>query len=61
MAAIRKHAAEMPEAKPPTQRTGTKQAMLIALLQAPEGATMDAMITATNWKPHYADVRIMPM
>ena len=52
MAAIRKHADKMPEAKPPTQRAGTKQAMLIALLQAPEGATMGAMITATNWKPH---------
>ena len=52
MAAIRKHADAMPEAKLPTQRAGTKQAMLIALLQAPEGATMDAMITATNWKPH---------
>ena len=53
MAAIRKHAAEMPEAKPPTpQRAGTKQATLIALLQAPEGATMEAMIAATNWKAH---------
>ncbi len=52
MAALRKHTAEMPEGKMPTQRAGTKQAMLIALLQAPEGATMDAMITATNWKPH---------
>ena len=61
MVAIRDHAAEPPSPKPPTPRAGTKQAMLISLLQAPEGATMEAMITATCWKPHYADVRIMPM
>ena len=52
MTAIHEHVAEAPAPKPPTPRAGTKQAMLIALLQAPEGATMDAMITATNWKPH---------
>ena len=61
MTAIHKHAAEPPSPKPPMPRPGTKQAMLISLLQAPEGATMEAMITATCWKPHYADVRIMPM
>ena len=49
------------EAKPPTQRAGTKQAMLISLLRAPEGATMDEIVAATGWLPHYADVRIMPM
>jgi hypothetical protein len=38
--------------KPPTQRAGTKQALLISLLQAPEGTTMEAMIAATSWKPH---------
>ena len=52
MTAIHKHAAEPPSPKPPTPRAGTKQAMLISLLQAPEGATMEAMITATCWKPH---------
>lgn len=52
MAAIRPRAAEVPEAKQPTQRAGTKQAMLIALLQAPEGATMEAIITATGWQAH---------
>ena len=46
MAAIRIHGAKMPVPKPPTQRTGTKQTMLIALLQAPEGATMEARIAA---------------
>ena len=52
MTAIHKHAAEPPSPKLPMPRTGTKQAMLISLLQAPEGATMEAMITATCWKPH---------
>ena len=52
MTAIHKHAAEPPLPKPPTPRSGTKQAMLISLLQATEGATMEAMITATCWKPH---------
>ena len=61
MAATGKHAVEMPKAKPPTPRAGTKQAMLIALLQAPEGATMGEIVTATGWLPHYADVRIMPI
>ncbi|MBZ0129550.1 MAG: DUF3489 domain-containing protein [Rhodobacteraceae bacterium] len=52
MAAIRKHAAATPEPKRPSPRAGTKQAMLIAQLQAPEGATMDSMIAATGWQPH---------
>ena len=51
-AATRTRAAEVPEAKQPTQRAGTKQAMLIALLQAPGGATMEAIITATGWQSH---------
>ena len=38
MAAIRKHSDEEPVPKPPARRTGTKQALPIALLQAPEGA-----------------------
>ncbi len=52
MTAIHKHAAEPAAPKPPTPRAGTKQAMLISLLQAPEGTTMEAMITATCWTPH---------
>jgi hypothetical protein len=36
--AIREHAAKTPAAKPSSQRAGTKQAMLIAMLQRPEGA-----------------------
>jgi hypothetical protein len=54
VATICKHASVTPEAKPPTQRAGTKQAMLIALLQAPEGATMEAIIAATGWQAHSA-------
>ena len=50
--AVRENAANMPAPKPPTPRAGAKQAMLISLLQAPEGATMEAMIAATCWKPH---------
>ena len=39
-------AAETPE--PPTQREGTKQAMLIAMLQAPTAATMEEIV-AGDW------------
>ena len=48
MSAVREHAAEASALKQPTPRAGTKQAMLIALLQAPEGATMEAIIAATG-------------
>lgn len=51
---IREHAAEMPETRQPTPRAGTKQAMLIALLQAPDGATMEEIIAATGWLAHTA-------
>ena len=52
MTAIHQHASEPAAPKPPPPRAGTKQALLISLLQAPEGATMEAMITATCWKHH---------
>ncbi|AGI66098.1 putative DUF3489 family protein [Octadecabacter antarcticus 307] len=54
VAAIRKHAAEEPVPKPPTPRAGTKQAMLIGLLQAPSGATMEEIVVATGWMAHTA-------
>ena len=54
MTAVRERAAEASVPKPPTQRAGTKQAMLIALLQAPKGATMEAIIAATGWQAHTA-------
>jgi len=43
-----------PEAAPKTRtpREGTKQATLIAMLRAPEGATIEEIITATGWQAH---------
>ncbi len=36
----------------PASRPGTKQAQLIALLEAPGGATMEMLIAATGWQAH---------
>ena len=52
MAAIRKPADETPEAKTSIQRAGIKQAMLIALLQRSEGATLSEIVAATNCQTH---------
>jgi hypothetical protein len=52
--ATREHAAVTPVLKQPTPRAGTKQSMLAAMLQAPEGATMEAIIAATGWQAHSA-------
>jgi hypothetical protein len=52
MAAIRKNVSETTEATPPIQRKGTKQATLIAMLRAPEGATIEEIVTATGWLSH---------
>jgi hypothetical protein len=54
VAAIREHAAKAPAPKPPTQRAGTKQAQIIALLQRPEGATIAEIVAATLWQAHSA-------
>jgi len=37
-----------------TPREGTKQATLIAMLRAPDGATLDEIVAATGWLPHTA-------
>ena len=53
--AIRKHATKAPEGpatQKPVPRSGTKQAMLIAMLQAPMGATMAEITVATGWLSH---------
>ena len=50
--AIREHAAKAAAPKPPTQRAGTKQAQIIAMLQRPEGATVAEMVEATSWQAH---------
>ncbi len=42
------------EVKHPTMRTGTKQALLISMLQRPEGTTMKEIIAATGWQAHSA-------
>jgi hypothetical protein len=34
------------------ERKGTKQAMLIELLKAPEGITIQQVVDVTGWKPH---------
>jgi len=42
-----------PAAAPtPERRRGTKQAQLIAMLRAPEGATIAEIVAATGWQPH---------
>ena len=40
------------EAAPRRKREGTKQALLIGLLDRPEGATIDEIVAATGWQPH---------
>ena len=35
-----------------TGRAGSKQARIIAMLRAPSGATIDAIVHATGWQPH---------
>ncbi|MET3791785.1 DUF3489 domain-containing protein [Aquamicrobium terrae] len=41
-------------AKVRTPRDGTKQATLIAMLRAPDGATIDEIVAATGWLAHSA-------
>ena len=52
--AIHENPAEMPVPKVPTPRAGTKQAKLITMLQAPDGATMEEIVAATGWLAHTA-------
>ena len=41
-----------PEPRQPRSREGTKEALLIAMLRRPEGATIAQVIEATGWQPH---------
>jgi hypothetical protein len=50
--AIRERAAKTAAPKPPTQRAGTKQAQIIAMLKRPKGATLAEMVEATGWMAH---------
>jgi hypothetical protein len=43
-----------PEVKHPTLRTGTKQALLISMLQRPQGVSMQEIVAATGWQAHSA-------
>jgi len=46
---------DAPTARPQRPlRSGTKQAALIAMLRAPEGATLDEIVAATGWQKHTA-------
>ncbi len=45
-------ATEDPAPKPRTPREGTNQATLIAMLRAPDGATIPEIMAATEWKSH---------
>jgi hypothetical protein len=52
--ATQNDAAGTPGPKLPTRREGTKQAMLVAMLRAPTGATMDEITSATGWQANTA-------
>jgi len=51
MVAVRERQ-KMPAEKQPSPRAGTKQAMLIGMLQRPEGATIAEIAAATGWQAH---------
>ncbi len=40
------------ETKPKQGRAGTKQAQLVAMLEAPEGASTAEIVAAFGWQPH---------
>ena len=50
--ACRSRRRQQPEPRQPRSREGTKEALLIAMLRRPEGATIAQVIEATGWQPH---------
>jgi hypothetical protein len=46
------HAATEAASKAHTPREGTKQGTLIAMLRAPDGATIEEIMAATGWQSH---------
>ena len=42
----------VPSTKPPASRANTKQAQLIAMLKAPEGASIEEIVTTFGWQAH---------
>lgn len=53
-AALPKHAKAAAPSIPTSQRTGSKKDLLIAMLQSPEGASIEAMTEAFGWQAHSA-------
>ena len=45
-------ATSIPSGTEPLRRTGTKQDTLIAMLRAPDGATIEEIVAATGWLSH---------
>lgn len=45
-------AATEPAPKAARQRSGTKQEALVAMLRAPDGATINEIVAALHWEPH---------
>ncbi len=54
LSATRGSAQAEPVEKTPMPRAGTKQALLIEMLKAPQGSTMEEIIAATQWLAHTA-------
>lgn len=48
----KKKAKRSPKAKPPASRANTKQTQLVAMLQRPDGATVDEIAEKLEWQPH---------
>lgn len=48
----RRSRARTPTGAPPAFRPGSKLALLVALLSRPEGAGIDALVTALAWQAH---------
>ena len=51
-AALKRVWAALEELPITSSRTDSKQALVVALIKRPEGASMEALINATGWQPH---------
>jgi len=48
----RERSAPVGQVRPQTGRPESKQARIIAMLRAPSGATIEALMPVTGWQPH---------
>jgi len=48
----RERGAPVGQVRPQTSRSESKQARIIAMLRAPSGATIEALMRVTGWQPH---------